>query len=172
MTAMTMERGTTPSHDRAMTKQSFTHSSLILVVLFVCASGCAQSFLKGATLTKKDLSSGSVADFTVSDCRDVATGAAVENPTGVTYHLVDFRGQVGLFEKVKGGSSVITNSWREADGTHFFVYVMANGWEFIVPDSGDGRRLVRRGGSVRAEDGTARPTNKPPLYECALLRSR
>lgn len=142
------------------------------VVAVSMLSGCAQSFLKGATIVRDDLSKGSKADFTVSNCRSVATGEVVEGPANVTYHLVDFQGKEGLFEHVKGSDSVITNAWREADGMHYFTYVMANGWEFIVPDTGNGKRLVRRGGTFRAEDGTARPNLKPATYECDLVRTR
>lgn len=41
-----------------------------------------------------------------------------------------------------------------------------------MPEAGNGKRLVLRGGTVRADDGTARPTDTPAIYECELLRTR
>ena len=153
-------------------------------IVIVCAafafSACAQSFLKGAKISSRNLATSEEPNFTLGDCREAGT----ENPApkealltpvngkrGGSYWLVDFQDAPALFERVSGGSYAITNSWREADGRHFFTWVLATGWEFIIPDSGNGKRLLRRGGSTRAPDGTGRPTNKEPLYECDLIRS-
>lgn len=98
-----------------------------LSLLPLVVSSCAQSFLKGATLTNQRLEAERAADFSVDNCREVGSNPPVEGPAGVTYHLVTYEGAPGLFENLKGRSSVITNSWLEAVGRHFFVSVMATG---------------------------------------------
>lgn len=148
--------------------------SMVRAVVFMVAGCTFGSFQKGSIVTKQDLSTGSKATFRVSSCVKTTDNTQVDGQT-FEYSLIEHEGRPALFEKWAGegdiSNAIITNSWRDTDGTHYFEWVTSIGWEFVIPDSGNGVRRLYKGGTYRAEDGSARPTKKPPLMVCELIRA-
>ncbi len=126
----------------------------ILALAMVLTPGCASAFLHGARMVGRGAAPpAALGTWRIERCVDT-NQSPVMGPDA-TYVLTQGASGLELFERSADGSgAMIENQWSEADGTHFYTWVMSNGWEFIIP--GPGQPGVRR---VYAGTGTtdARP---------------
>jgi hypothetical protein len=143
--------------------------------------------IHGGTLSDHDYAASSKAQYTSAVCTNASTGAPSKG-TNATYHLVEEQGHPALFERGKTGSgTLITNRWTAPDGDQYFTWVhhggarpgdgaitalfrspYETGWQYLVPPSGPGARLVYDDCKMSTgADGVTKPTSAVAL-KCDL----
>jgi len=132
--------------------------------------------IHGGRTVDSDLSlTGQTASYTLAGCVD-ENGAAIEvsaTVAAVTYHILPGETGPELLQRNPGEDGfVISNSWEEADGRHYFWWGLGVGMEYVVPTAGNAQRreYVRPGGRTEESDGTRRPVvTGPPAATCTLV---
>jgi hypothetical protein len=154
-----------------------------LVNLFGCSAfaclvlvaGCGGSMIHGGRTVGADLPlDRQTASYTLAGCVD-GEGAPIEvsdTAAAVTYHIIPGEAGPELLQRNPGEDGfLISNSWDEADGRHYFWWGLGVGMEYVVPASGPAlrREYVRPGGRTEPSDGTRRPVvTGPPAATCTL----
>jgi hypothetical protein len=146
-------------------------TSAILAASGIIAIGCASWFMNGGKLVESDYAPKVKASYRVPTCTNLADGSSIAGPADITFLLVEDAGGPGVFERSPDGTgAVITNRWSEADGEHYFGWVQANGWEYIVPSDPSRKptRVVYTSIETKQEGTVTKPTSAPAA-KCDML---
>lgn len=103
----------------------------IIIALVALASGCANAFLNGARMAANDTPvTGALAAWNIGTCSNGET-------TQLSYFLLQGEQGQELFERpAQGRGSIVTNTWTDAQGTHFYQWVGRRGWDVIITAPG------------------------------------
>ena len=139
----------------------------------VSQAGCASMFLNGGHFADGSEKQRVVAKYKVDGCVNTADGSPIQGTTHAEYWLLkEPSGGVALAEMDRvGEGTVITNTWAEGDGDHFFTWVLSSGWEYVIPrDPGkSGTRIVYTGVSKGKQGSATKPTSAPSAT-CTMSR--
>ena len=147
---------------------------LFIFAAALVAAGCASWYLRGAEMADR-APANATATFTVPACANAA-GQVLQAPS-TTYYLADEgRGPVLYEMEANGSGARITNTWTDAQGRHFFVWVgNGAGWQYYFPNDTTQTpiRFVFDPGTYsgdRSTPGISRPVGTPSAT-CVMQRA-
>jgi hypothetical protein len=105
----------------------------ILIAVTALLGGCASMFMNGGKLVENDYAPPVKASFVVPKCH-MTDGTPIDGPSNIVFQLVQEPTQLAIFERSADGTgAVITNTWSDGKGDHYFGWVQAQGWEYVIP---------------------------------------
>jgi hypothetical protein len=140
-----------------------------LLAAAIGAAGCASMFLHGGHFADGTEKNRVIVKYGVESCVDLSDNSPLQGPTTEYWLLTEPNGRSLAEMDQKGEGTVITNAWADGDGDHFFAWVQATGWEYVVPrDKSQPASRLAYVNVKKAKTGNVTKPAGAPSAKCVL----
>lgn len=152
-----------------------TRWTAVIVGAALALGGCASWYLRGAEMADRAPASPTGV-FTVAACANAA-GQVLGSPAATYYLAQEASGPVLYEIESNGHGARITNTWTDAQGRHFFVWVgNGPGWQYFFPNDATQTPIrfvfeARTYTGDHSTPGITRPVGAPSAT-CVMQRSQ